>query len=165
MFSALLGELAALAGGGLLDQGGGGLVGQIDGGAAPRTGIFGGTVGPALKDMFVSTVQDSLGGTIDGAQSAFKNPKKSMGDALKSTTLAKLMQDPDDYFKTRVKDFVDTKGRAPSPSEFENMKKEMLEMREQAMRAMQGGQGSLPVGGFVNQNTNFLNTAQQRLGY
>jgi hypothetical protein len=44
------------------------------------------------------------------------------------------------------------------------MQEEMDVMREQAMQTMQGGQIPMQMGGFINQNPNFLNTAQQRLG-
>tara|TARA_R110002073_G_scaffold297058_1_gene463135 strand:- start:245 stop:622 length:378 start_codon:yes stop_codon:yes gene_type:complete len=125
MFAALIGELAAAAGGGLLDQIGG--------------------------------IGEGIGGFMD-------DPGGSMMDAMKDTDLAALITDPETYMNKRVEDFQKNQGRAPSPSEFSKLQKQMEAMREQAMQSIQGSQIPMQMGGFINQNPNFLNTAQQRLG-
>ncbi len=82
-----------------------------------------------------------------------------MMDAMKDTDLAALITDPENYMNKQIQDFTDKQGRAPSSGELASLKKQCASMQNQAMSNMQ-----LPTGGFINQNPNFLNTAQQRLG-
>ena len=100
----------------------------------------------------------------DGATGFMDNPGGSIMDRITQSDMAALITDPENYMQKRIEDFKNNQGRAPTPSEFSKLQDEMDVMREQAMQTMQGGQIPMQMGGFVNQNPSFLNTAQRRLG-
>jgi len=117
-------------------------------------GELAGSVGGGLLDQMTNLK--------DGATGFMDDPAKLVrGSAL---DFKDLFTDPENYMNKRIQEFQDNQGRAPTQSEFERMQEEMDVMREQAMQTMQASQIPMQMGGFVNQNPNFLNTAQQRLG-
>ncbi len=107
---------------------------------------------------------DQMKNIKDGATGFINDPGGSIMDRITQSDMAALITDPQNYMQKRIEDFRNNQGRAPTQSEFERMQEEMDVMREQAMQTMQGGQIPMQMGGFVNQNPGFLNTAQQRLG-
>lgn len=119
-------------------------------------GELAGAVGGGLLDQ-MTNLKDSATGFMD-------DPGGSMMDRITQSDMAALITDPENYMQKRIEDFQNNQGRAPTPSEFAKLQDEMDVMREQAMQTMQGGRIPMQMGGFVNQNPNFLNTAQQRLG-
>ena len=117
-------------------------------------GELAGSVGGGLLDQMTNLK--------DGATGFMDDPAKLVrGSAL---DFKDLFTDPENYMNKRIQEFQDNQGRAPTQSEFERMQEEMDVMREQAMQTMQASQIPMQMGGFVNQNPNFLNTAQRRLG-
>ena len=119
-------------------------------------GELAGAVGGGLLDQ-MTNLKDSATGFMD-------DPGGSMMDRITQSDMAALITDPENYMQKRIEDFQNNQGRAPTPSEFAKLQDEMDVMREQYMQTMQGGQIPMQMGGFVNQNPSFLNTAQQRLG-
>ena len=119
-------------------------------------GELAGAVGGGLLDQ-MTNLKDSATGFMD-------DPGGSMMDRITQSDMAALITDPENYMQKRIEDFQNNQGRAPTPSEFAKLQDEMDVMREQAMQTMQGGRIPMQMGGFVNQNPSFLNTAQQRLG-
>ena len=117
-------------------------------------GELAGSVGGGLLDQMTSLKDGATGFMDDPAQLV-------RGSAL---DFRDLFTDPENYMNKRIQEFEENQGRAPSPSEFARMQSEMDVMREQAMQTMQAGQIPMQMGGFVNQNPSFLNTAQRRLG-
>ena len=117
-------------------------------------GELAGSVGGGLLDQMTNLKDGATGFMDDPAQLV-------RGSAL---DFRDLFTDPENYMKKRIQEFQNNQGRAPSPSEFARMQEEMDAMREQAMQTMQASQIPMQMGGFINQNPNFLNTAQQRLG-
>ena len=107
---------------------------------------------------------DQIGDIGEGIGSFMDDPGGSMMDRITQSDMAALITDPENYMQKRIEDFQNNQGRAPTPSEFSKMQKQMEAMREQAMQTMQASQIPMQMGGFINQNPNFLNTAQQRLG-
>ena len=107
---------------------------------------------------------DQIGDIGEGIVSFMDDPGGSMMDRITQSDMAALITDPENYMQKRIEDFQNNQGRAPTPSEFSKLQDEMDVMREQAMQTMQGGQIPMQMGGFVNQNPSFLNTAQRRLG-
>jgi len=117
-------------------------------------GELAGSVGGGLLDQMTNLK--------DGATGFMDDPAKLVrGSAL---DFKDLFTDPENYMNKRIQEFQDNQGRAPTQSEFERMQEEMDVMREQAMQTMQASQIPMQMGGFINQNPNFLNTAQRRLG-
>ena len=119
-------------------------------------GELAGAVGGGLLDQ-MTNLKDSATGFMD-------DPSGSIMDRITQSDMAALITDPENYMQKRIEDFQNNQGRAPTPSEFAKLQDEMDVMREQYMQTMQGGQIPMQMGGFVNQNPSFLNTAQQRLG-
>ena len=119
-------------------------------------GELAGAVGGGLLDQ-MTNLKDSATGFMN-------DPGGSMMDRITQSDMAALITDPENYMQKRIEDFQNNQGRAPTPSEFAKLQEEMDVMREQAMQTMQGGRIPMQMGGFVNQNPSFLNTAQQRLG-
>ena len=107
---------------------------------------------------------DQIGDIGEGIGSFMDDPGGSMMDRITQSDMAALITDPENYMQKRIEDFQNNQGRAPTPSEFSKMQKQMEAMREQAMQTMQASRIPMQMGGFINQNPNFLNTAQQRLG-
>ena len=113
-----------------------------------------GSVGGGLLDQ-MTNLKDSATGFMDDPAQLVRGSALDFRD---------LFTDPENYMNKRIQEFEENQGRAPSPSEFARMQEEMDAMREQAMQTMQGGRIPMQMGGFVNQNPSFLNTAQRRLG-
>ena len=117
-------------------------------------GELAGSVGGGLLDQ-MTNLKDSATGFMDDPAQLVRGSALDFRD---------LFTDPENYMNKRIKEFEENQGRAPTPSEFAKLQEEMDLMREQAMQTMQASQIPMQMGGFVNQNPNFLNTAQQRLG-
>ena len=113
-----------------------------------------GSVGGGLLDQ-MTNLKDSATGFMDDPAQLVRGSALDFRD---------LFTDPENYMNKRIQEFEKNQGRAPTQSEFARMQSEMDVMREQAMQTMQAGQIPMQMGGFVNQNPSFLNTAQRRLG-
>tara|TARA_R100001594_G_scaffold104354_1_gene138976 strand:- start:5752 stop:6162 length:411 start_codon:yes stop_codon:yes gene_type:complete len=122
--------------------------------------------GSTLLSQGAGSVLGNVGASGGGLLGAISNPRTSIGEAFKTSSLRKLMQDPDEFMQTQIQDFIDNEGRMPDQSELLSMRKaandQMNEMYKIAMS--QAASMQVPSGGFINQNPNFLNTAQRRLG-
>ena len=117
-------------------------------------GELAGAVGGGLLDQ-IGDIGEGIGSFMDDPAQLVKGSALDFRD---------LFTDPENYMQKRIQEFQDNQGRAPTQSEFARMQEEMDAMREQAMQTMQASRIPMQMGGFINQNPNFLNTAQQRLG-
>ena len=117
-------------------------------------GELAGAVGGGLLDQ-IGDIGEGIGSFMDDPAQLVKGSALDFRD---------LFTDPENYMNKRIEEFEKNQGRAPTQSEFARMQEEMDAMREQAMQTMQASRIPMQMGGFINQNPNFLNTAQQRLG-
>tara|TARA_Y100001968_G_C19391324_1_gene735756 strand:- start:1160 stop:1531 length:372 start_codon:yes stop_codon:yes gene_type:complete len=117
-------------------------------------GELAGAVGGGLLDQ-IGDIGEGIGSFMDDPAQLVKGSALDFRD---------LFTDPENYMNKRIEEFEENQGRAPTQSEFARMQEEMDAMREQAMQTMQASRIPMQMGGFINQNPNFLNTAQQRLG-